>query len=40
MNRFRNNLLIPKTFKIKIDGFSVKEKAVNTNWHAYINNVN
>jgi hypothetical protein len=31
MNRFRN-----KIFKIKIDGFPLKEKAVKTSWHAYI----
>lgn len=34
MNHLRTK--IPRTFKIKIDGFPVKEKPVKTNWHAYI----
>lgn len=44
MNRLRNripkskdfNLLIPRTFKIKIDGFPVKEHTPKTNWHSII----
>jgi hypothetical protein len=36
MNHLRNRILIPKTFKIKIDGFPVKEKPVKTNWHNII----
>lgn len=31
----RNNLLISKTFKIKIDGFPVKQTP-KTNWHNII----
>jgi hypothetical protein len=34
MNHLRNR--IPKTFKIKIDGFPVKERTPKTNWHTYI----
>lgn len=34
MNHLRNR--IPKTFKIKIDGFPIKEHTSKTNWHAYI----
>lgn len=34
MNHLRNR--IPRTFKIKIDGFPVKNPIPKTNWHAYI----